>query len=28
MEAAIQRQDADAALDVLAQLVPEWQRGE
>ena len=28
MEAAIQRQDAAAALDVLAQLVPEWQRGE
>ena len=28
MEAAIQWQDADAALDVLAQLVPEWQRGE
>lgn len=27
MEAAIQRQDAAAALDVLAQLVPEWQRG-
>ena len=28
MEAAIQRQDAAAALDVLAQLVPEWQRSE
>jgi FlaA1/EpsC-like NDP-sugar epimerase len=28
MEAAIQRQDAAAALDVLSQLVPEWQRGE
>ena len=28
MEAAIQRQDAAVALDVLAQLVPEWQRGE
>jgi FlaA1/EpsC-like NDP-sugar epimerase len=28
MEAAIQRQDADAALDVLAKSVPEWQRGE
>jgi FlaA1/EpsC-like NDP-sugar epimerase len=28
MEAAIRRQDAEAALDVLAQLVPEWQRGE
>ena len=27
MEAAIHRQDAAAALDVLAQLVPEWQRG-
>ena len=26
MEAAIRRQDAPAALDVLAQLVPEWQR--
>jgi FlaA1/EpsC-like NDP-sugar epimerase len=28
METAIRRQDAPAALDVLAQLVPEWQRGE
>jgi FlaA1/EpsC-like NDP-sugar epimerase len=28
MEAAIRRQDAEAALNVLAQLVPEWQRGE
>lgn len=28
MEAAIRRQDAPAALDLLAQLVPEWQRGE
>jgi FlaA1/EpsC-like NDP-sugar epimerase len=28
MEAAIRRQDADAALDVLAQLVPEWQRAD
>ena len=28
MEAAIRRQDARAALDVLAQLVPEWQQGE
>jgi FlaA1/EpsC-like NDP-sugar epimerase len=28
MEAAIRRQDVEAALDVLAQLVPEWQRGE
>ena len=28
MEAAIRRQDAAAALDVLAQLVPEWRRGE
>jgi len=28
MEEAIRRQDAAAALDVLAQLVPEWQRGE
>ena len=28
MEAAIRRQDAPAALDVLARLVPEWQRGE
>jgi FlaA1/EpsC-like NDP-sugar epimerase len=28
MEAAIHRQDAAAALDVLSQLVPEWQRGE
>ena len=27
MEAAIRSQDAAAALDVLAQLVPEWQRG-
>ena len=27
MEAAIHRQDAAAALDVLSQLVPEWQRG-
>jgi len=27
MEAAIRRQDTAAALDVLAQLVPEWQRG-
>jgi FlaA1/EpsC-like NDP-sugar epimerase len=27
LEAAIARQDASAALDVLAQLVPEWQRG-
>jgi FlaA1/EpsC-like NDP-sugar epimerase len=27
MEAAIRRQDAPAALDLLAQLVPEWQRG-
>ena len=27
MEAAIGRQDAAAALDVLARLVPEWQRG-
>jgi FlaA1/EpsC-like NDP-sugar epimerase len=27
MEAAIRRQDAEVALDVLAQLVPEWQRG-
>jgi FlaA1/EpsC-like NDP-sugar epimerase len=26
LEAAIRRQDAPAALDVLAQLVPEWQR--
>ena len=28
MEAAIRCQDAPAALDLLAQLVPEWQRGE
>ena len=28
MEAAIRRQDAAAALDVLSLLVPEWQRGE
>jgi FlaA1/EpsC-like NDP-sugar epimerase len=28
MEAAIRRQDAEAALNVLAHLVPEWQRGE
>ena len=28
MEVAIRRQDAPAALDLLAQLVPEWQRGE
>ncbi|WP_261360425.1 polysaccharide biosynthesis protein [Cyanobium sp. A1C-AMD] len=28
MEAAIRCQDAHAALDLLAQLVPEWQRGE
>lgn len=28
MEAAIRRQDAPAALDLLAQLVPEWKRGE
>jgi FlaA1/EpsC-like NDP-sugar epimerase len=28
MEAAIRRQDEAAALDGLAQLVPEWQRGE
>ena len=28
MEAAIRRQDAEAALDVLAELVPEWQRGQ
>jgi FlaA1/EpsC-like NDP-sugar epimerase len=28
LEAAIRRQDAPAALDLLAQLVPEWQRGE
>ena len=28
MEAAIRRQDAAAALDMLSQLVPEWQRGE
>lgn len=27
MEAAIRRQDAEAALRVLAELVPEWQRG-
>jgi FlaA1/EpsC-like NDP-sugar epimerase len=27
IEAAIRSQDAAAALDVLAQLVPEWQRG-
>jgi len=27
MEAAIHRQDAEAALDVLVELVPEWQRG-
>jgi FlaA1/EpsC-like NDP-sugar epimerase len=27
MEAAIRRQDTTAALDVLAQLVPEWRRG-
>jgi FlaA1/EpsC-like NDP-sugar epimerase len=28
VEAAIRRQDAAAALNVLAELVPEWQRGE
>jgi FlaA1/EpsC-like NDP-sugar epimerase len=28
LEAAIQRQDVAAALDVLAELVPEWTRGE
>ncbi|WP_315859981.1 hypothetical protein [Cyanobium sp. BA5m-10] len=28
LEAAIRCQDASAALDLLAQLVPEWQRGE
>ena len=28
LEAAIARQDASAALSMLAQLVPEWQRGE
>ena len=28
LEAAIARQDASAALSLLAQLVPEWQRGE
>ncbi|MCP9807475.1 polysaccharide biosynthesis protein [Cyanobium sp. T1B-Tous] len=28
MEAAIRRQDAPVALNVLAELVPEWQRGE
>ena len=28
LEAAIARQDASASLSLLAQLVPEWQRGE
>ena len=28
LEAAIERQDVDAALGVLAGLVPEWRRGE
>ncbi|WP_255000143.1 hypothetical protein [Cyanobium sp. Alchichica 3B3-8F6] len=27
MEAAIRRQDASGALDLLEQLVPEWRRG-